>query len=63
MTQIVIFVKEKLNQNLKFTFRKQTLEIENAYKHHGISLGRTVSYVAAIKHVAEQENNALSSLF
>ena len=60
-TKIVVFGRGSTSKNLKFTFEQNEIEIANVYKYLGVYLGRSGSFVAAKKHIAEQANKALCS--
>ncbi|MEW8546328.1 MAG: reverse transcriptase family protein [Candidatus Thiodiazotropha sp.] len=61
-TKIVVFGRGRTPKILKFTFQQNEIEITDEYKYLGIYLGRSGSFVAAKKHIAEQANKALFSL-
>lgn len=61
-TKIVIFGRGRLPTKFKFIFQQSEIEITNEYKYLGINLGRSGSFIAAKKHLAEQANKALFSL-
>lgn len=61
-TKIVVFGRGKLKRNMHFTFQQHDIEIVDEYKYLGVYLGRSGSFIAAKKHVAEQANKALFSL-
>ena len=61
-TKIVVFGRGRIPKNLRFTFEQNEVEIVDVYKYLGIYLGRSGSFVAAKKHIAEQANKALFSL-
>ena len=61
-TKIVVFGRGRMPKNLKFTFEQKVIEIADVYKYLGVYLGRSGSFVAAKKHIAEQANKALFSL-
>ena len=61
--KIVVFGRGRMPKNLKFTFeQKELIEIADVYKYLRVYLGRSGSFVAAMKHIAEQANKALFSL-
>ena len=61
-TKIVVFGRGRMPKNLKFTIEQKEIEIADVYKYLGVYLGRSGSFVAAKKHIAEQANKALFSL-
>ena len=61
-TEVVIFGRGRTPKNLKIIFQQNEKEITDEYKYLGIYLGRSGSFVAAKKHIADQANKALFSL-
>ena len=61
-TKVLIFSSGRPAQNQAFYFRNNKLDIVSEYKYLGIYLSRSGSYLNAKKHIADQANNAMSSL-
>ena len=62
-TKIVIFGRGRPSENLHFFFENNEILIVNEYKYLGIILSRSGSFRSNKKHLAEQANKALFTLF
>ena len=51
--KIVVFGRGSTPKNLRFSFDHNEIEITDVYKYLGIYLGRSGSFVVAMKHIAE----------